>query len=581
MQKPLTHTRPVDYCFGSPSYPLFYSISPEEKETPYAANPSCWTPLAEYYNSKTEQAAIREIDDLLKEDDMYDKKDISQGGRSISDTSRTHSPSSEGHTLIREEEKCYLCMRYILPNAEPFIVLPCYDSCRSKFHFLCIVNTLWHFREAELVCPICTDPRNDPAEHPKGKDLLPPGLICRDENTLRGESPWCFSGAMDLHKTLFAEFLKNPENVKGTFLSKLFPMMGKILGNRANKFETLIRCTSIGVENVRNMISEGASSIYDMSYGSLGESSLKGSPNITSLYDSYDDEKKNNKLASQMMRRMEFGKLLSYGVSVMEIYLFLTNSFRGLLFINFSLRDIKKLEEMGQVQTLVNLYNIKCDDLRAILGGQLSIQNLISFEWNAQTFYSLGLDMHQLCILRLQKDNIPSFGFTMEEWLNELRMTKTVVKILRIHANDFQRPGGKLTNAGWDLGKIIYRLRITVKEVVDFRLNGYSSCLGKKTVGSVSVKKVVVVAEKKINQTRRSPELKIENSEGGDNTNNNISLKKKPMSRGDGLMRRRKDTYHNVKHSHYRHTRSTHDSKGHVSSDSRRGGYGYAEKYRK
>jgi hypothetical protein len=223
------------------------------------------------------------------------------------------------------------------------------------------------------------------------------------------------------------------------------------------------------------MITEGASSIYDMSYGGHGSAGDYFSVDVHE-----ESRREDDKLAIQMIRRMEFGRLLSYGVSVVEIYLFLANSFRGLLFINFSLRDIKKLEETEQVQTLVDLYDIGCDDLRAVLGGQMSIQNLISFGWKAKTFRTLGIDMHQLCILKLQKDNIPTFGFTIDEWLNELRMTKTVVKILRIHANDFQKPGGKLAGVGWDLARIIHQLKITVEEVVDFRLNGYSSCLGRK-----------------------------------------------------------------------------------------------------
>jgi hypothetical protein len=184
MKKPPSPPRltkgPVDYCFGAASYPMFYSPSPQEAEVPLPINPSCWTPLPSYYNRKSEQLAVQGIAELF--DDKTEEESFFRGvsdrpffPKNTSLPDRTHSTSSEGYTLVREEEKCYLCMRYILPNAEPFVVLPCYDSCRSKFHFLCIVNTLWHFREAELVCPICTDPRNElsPGSSRRSKTQFP------------------------------------------------------------------------------------------------------------------------------------------------------------------------------------------------------------------------------------------------------------------------------------------------------------------------------------------------------------------------------------------------------------------------
>jgi hypothetical protein len=326
------------------------------------------------------------------------------------------------------------------------------------------------------------------------------------------------------------------------------------------------------------MITEGASSIYDMSYGGHGSAGDYFSVDVHE-----ESRREDDKLAIQMIRRMEFGRLLSYGVSVVEIYLFLANSFRGLLFINFSLRDIKKLEETEQVQTLVDLYDIGCDDLRAVLGGQMSIQNLISFGWKAKTFRTLGIDMHQLCILKLQKDNIPTFGFTIDEWLNELRMTKTVVKILRIHANDFQKPGGKLAGVGWDLARIIHQLKITVEEVVDFRLNGYSSCLGRKVSDDRGFtdrtpKKILKKLSSsgthstggstlsRVYPLRRSPELRVETSVDNQDgpSEREDSWRKKPLTRGGGPT-----SHHHHHHSHGGRKKVAHYNPKHTPSHHR------------
>jgi hypothetical protein len=233
---------------------------------------------------------------------------------------------------------------------------------------------------------------------------------------------------------------------------------------------------------IRDVIANGAASIYDTGV----------SPDLDILGKSFWQ---NDKFVMQMMRYIEFGKLLTYGMTVTEIYLFFTRTFRGLLFMKFSLRDVKRLEETDQLNTLVQLYNIRCDDLRAVFGSQMSIQNLLSFGWNAKTFRSLGIDMHQLCVLRLQKDHIPSFGFTQSEWMNDLRMTKTVIKILRIHASDFRKPGGKLSEAGWDLGQMIRHVNLSVEETIKLQLNGYSSCFMGKNKSGIS------------KQGRMSPEM--------------------------------------------------------------------------
>lgn len=542
---------PLTYYFENDVYPPLYSISPEKKKSPFQTNPSCWNYIPSDYNKKSERFVMQGINNLL-----VDKKVEQKCERFDEDiTGRVYPTNSEGHTLIQEEERCYLCMRYILPNAEAFVGLPCYDSCRSKFHFLCLANALWHFRKAEVVCPICTDPRNVLSERNSMEQENPHEEICSFPPGLFSISP-----KNDENRELFREFVRNPEKVRKSFIIKLFPVMEKILGNRSNKCESLMKCTDNEVRYVQNMITEGASSIYGMSYASLGESSLPGSPrHITKgeQGDDFHEVKRDNKLGNQLMRRLVFGRLLSYGVSVMEIYLFLANSFRGLLFINFSLRDVKKLEETGQVKMLVDLYKIGCDDLRAVLGGQLNIQNLLSFGWKAQTFQTLGIDMHQLCILKLQKDNIPSFGFTMDEWLNEMKMTKTVVKLLRIHANDFEKPEGKLANAGWDLARIIYHLKITVEEAIEFRLNGYSSCLGKKGMNGQPVPKSYVdVAKQKPSHYRKSQDTSIGRCE----KDKDFPLwRKKPGKRG-GVNHERKVSHYNIKHSRQHRTASGRDT---------------------
>lgn len=465
---------------------MFYTPGMEEKdEVTTHVNPSCWKNPME-----------KRVEELLERDD---------GEEEGSPPFTRKEKSTEGQALIMEEEKCYLCMRYILPSAEPFTVLPCYDSCRSKFHFLCIVNTLWHFPEAELICPICTDPRH-------------------------GSSTGPISVAEE-YGPFFRDYLKDTDGVNRVFLEKLIPLVLRILGNRAHKVESIHRFTEATVCGVRDIISNGASSIYDATYGTGGIPPSERRSHFT------DD-----KIVYQMMRSMEFSKLLTYGMSVTEIYLFLTRTFRGLLFMKFSLRDVKRLEEMDQLSVLVRLYKIRCDDLRAVFGSQMNIQNLLSFGWSAKTFQTLGIDMHQLCVLRLQKDHIPYFGFTLSEWMNELRMTKTVIKILRIHANDFRYPGGKLLEAGWNLGTVIRHLDISVEETIKLQLNGYSSCF----TGSKEPKQPSILEPK---PKRPSPELLkgLEESEAD-------YPKEDEKKRADRYKPRKKKIYHyNPRHSPSHH----------------------------
>ncbi len=396
---------------------------------------------------------------------------------SPSSSSSSHrSLSPETQALVREEERCYLCMRCILPSAEPFVILPCYDSCRSKFHFLCIVNTFWHFREAELVCPICTDPAY----------LVPEPYLEHDE-------------------TWFGAYLKDPAGVGETFSRKIYPILEKTMrnaglrkGSGSQNFalktpKGITQYTEFLVQRIRENISEGASTIYNTlseEDETLSRKTQEREMHLKMYWDATrptlwfekeqcdtgDRNAPSVRFMTHVMRDMEVGKLLARGITLREIHLFLAPSFRDLLFMKFSLRDIKVLEKTNQVRALANMYGIGCQELRVVLGSQMTIQNLLSFGWKSETFRTLGIYAHQLCILRLQKDNIPSFHFTMHEWIRDMCLTKTAVKILRIHANDFQQPKGILAQAGWDLEELIGRLGISPEEIVEFRLGNRSTC---------------------------------------------------------------------------------------------------------
>jgi hypothetical protein len=346
--------------------------------------------------------------------------------------------------------------------------------------------------------------------------------------------------------------MEHPDEIGGMFLDKLVPLVRKALGNRTRRIDSIRQFTKTMVRDVRDAIVAGASSIYDTSYvtesPTADKTSLGGEVRIASF--------RTNVLMPQMMRYMDFGKLLAHGVTVEDIYLFLTRSFRGLLFMKFSLRDVKRLEETDQLGTLVRLYKIECDDLRAVLGNQLSIQNLLSFGWSAKTFALLGINMHQLCVMRLQKDQIPFFGFTMDEWMDEMWMTKADLKLLRIHATDFRNPGGKLYEAGWTLQGLIHHLDLSVDEVIKFQLNGYSSCFGTKaedvggfhTVTGKRGKTAVVVPKDEPTAEERSPSPSEREADPGDGTQ---QWRRRPQqSYGFGKKK--------VHHYHPRHSPSSH-----------------------
>ncbi len=457
-----------------PSFPSFYSetrkewasllpgnrrTEHEEKEGTSVGESIVDFSVWKDSRSETEEDGTPFLDGislLLSQSEEHEEKERKK--RTVQSDSREACP------LVKEEEKCYLCMRYILPSAEPVTTLPCSDSCGSKFHFGCLANTLWHFRRDELLCPICTDPK---------KSALP----CETFLSPRALLP---SGAGEGGERLFDAYLGNPEETQRGFLRKLEPVILKATLASPDRFGSMEQCASFAVTQVREQVALRASSIYESGY----DGDYKGTPSTNTI----NGEKKltTANFVNHLMHYMKIGDLLRLGVSLDEVYLFLTSSFRGLLIMGFSLRDIKLLEETDQVRTLVDLYRVECSDLRSVLGTELTIQNLLSFRWNAETFQVLGIDMHQLCILKLQKDNIPAFHFTMEQWLRELHLSKTALKILRIHASDFKAPDGKLFVSGWDLFKLIHQLKISPVEVAELKLNGYSSCYKTKECGILS-----------------------------------------------------------------------------------------------
>lgn len=350
---------------------------------------------------------------------------------------KKETPSS----FIKEQERCYLCLKYMLPSESTYVVLPCHEKCRSIFHLGCIVNKLWHYRGLDIICPICTEiPLS--ANEPRRKSLVgPPG---------------------NFHE----RYLDNRRLAEIEFEKKIAPLILKSAACVVSKFACSGDCVRWAISCVRNKVHERSAYIEETfaDTGKLkGETGKKAGD--TTMRGQAGD------FLKRVMYHLRLEDLLGARISIEEIHAFLTNSFAGLSILGISLKDIKVLERKGQIENLSYLYGITAKRLRLSMGADLNVQNILMEGWSADTLASLSIGAHQLCILSMQKIQIPQFGFTLEEWVHKLGLSKILVQVLRIQREDFMPPKGMMHKAGWTLKEMIRLLQLSEKECKSMRLD--------------------------------------------------------------------------------------------------------------
>lgn len=360
---------------------------------------------------------------------------------------RASSPVREqiGTSFIQEQERCYLCLKYMIPNESAFVVLPCQEKCRSIFHLGCIVNKLWHYKGLDIICPICTE-----RKLPSHEDLM----------TM--ESP---ATKPSIGSSALSQFVSSPDEARSIFMRKILPLVGKAFARERKSSISHRRDEARAMDQLsafRDRITARASYIEEIY--SERRHPMSDRERRSESPDSPDDDPEHENLMKHLMHILTLDRLLLADISIAEIYMFLTNTFAGLIYLGFSLKNVKTLERTHQVYDLVSLYNLNSLKIRLALGAELRVQNILSERWSASTLSALRIGAHQLCILSMQKIHIPRFGFSLEDWVHKLGLSKTLIQILRVQMEDFVPPEGKLFQAGWEPNRLIELLELTSED---------------------------------------------------------------------------------------------------------------------
>ena len=321
-------------------------------------------------------------------------------------------------------EKCYLCMNNIIENAKDIVIMRCSERCGTRLHFSCAVNSMWPHPNTGIICPVCTKD-----EHVHWSYGPSPPMYRKDK--MRSPPPYPQN--------------RSKEQVNGEyrFLCKARSLLIQYVGwadLRAmvdDDFREVMR-------GIRQCVNKKAGMISGS--GKVERKSKQGGSGKV-------DEQRYQRAAMFFIQKVRLSSFLESGTSIACIYQYITDRFEGLLLMGLCLEDLKMIEKNKDMEDFVRLYDVSSPKLRSYLGeDEMCLKNLIRTKLSAHSMETLGINAHELCVMKLTQEEMQQFDYlTMEDWIFHLKMTATCLQVLRIKAKDIDRPTGKLNKMGWDM----------------------------------------------------------------------------------------------------------------------------------
>jgi hypothetical protein len=433
---------------------------------------------------------------MTKEKEEEEEGGIYKNKRRESDNNN----NNNNNTFIYENSVCFLCMGKVLYNAEDIVIPRCHEICKTVLHYTCINNSLWPYHGHGIICPVCT--KDEHVFHPYRYD-------CEETK----EKIVGFSNG-DIRSRLLKKKLTKGEwkflCVMRTFIDNIGGykycqnasegQMKVILKSIENEFARRTLSVSIiyPVPRVFNdyyyyiRYSGGGGGGGGDTHHNKGYNKMKKERLIERGKKKEEEEEKYsvgrlipkdkeiyiiNNVVSTIINYTKLSGMLRKNISISCIYDYFTKSIEGLVLMGLRLKDIKEIEKADDIENFVSLYNVTSDKLRFYLGEkEMNLQKIIECSFSPKTLYSLGITVHELCIMGMKKEDIPLFnGYRMEEWIFYLRMSRSIIRVLRLQTEDFisskkKKGGDGLMSIGWDIKKFIHYMNLTPKEVKDLKL---------------------------------------------------------------------------------------------------------------
>jgi len=333
-------------------------------------------------------------------------------------------------------EKCYLCMNNIIENARDIVIMRCSQRCGTRLHFSCVVNSMWPHQKTGITCPVCTKD-----EHLTKEYGSPPTSLGGRESSVPPSEERDTFGPSDEGESHLKEF-KQHKGGEYHFLCKIRTILAEDMGWAELRVVSEAQLKDV-MRGIQACVNERA---YTISGEGAGMKTTTTTPAVT-----YGEAEFH--AALYLIQEVRISTLLSLGLSIACVHEYITDRFEGLLLMGLSMMDIKTIEQNNDMEDFVRLYDICSPKLRSYFGeDHMCLKNLIRAKLSAKSMETLGITVHEMCIMRLTQEEMQQFDYlTMEDWIFRLKMTATCLQVLRIKVKDIAHPDGKLHKLGWDM----------------------------------------------------------------------------------------------------------------------------------